>query len=100
MANVTEGEFKVVKKYVDDANNVLMFDWMLEYNVENAITPLETGGVELVPAESGLTVNSTAQEYRDYLTSTKVASFYDDLKSFMEHQSDFHLIRETTTEIV
>jgi hypothetical protein len=99
MVNVTQGDFVVTKKYIDDNSNVLMFDWYVEFNVEGAITPLQAAGTELVPEDSNLTVNSTNDEYKSFLESTKIATFFDDLLNFQKEQAVFHLIRETATEV-
>lgn len=99
MANVSQGVFSVTKKYVDESNNVLMFDWKMEYAVEGAITPLESNGVEIVADGSGLTVGSSDADYEVYLKSTKIGTFFDDQYEFICHQADFHLIRETATEV-
>jgi hypothetical protein len=99
MINVTQGDFVVTKKYVNDSNEVLMFDWKIEYSVEGAITPLESQGTELVTDGSGLTVDSSDQDYKDFLASTKVSDFFDTLYQFNIDQAPYHLIRETATEI-
>lgn len=99
MINVTQGDFLVTKKYVDENNEVLMFDWKIEYSVEGAITPLESQGCELVSPDSGLTVDSSDQDYKEFLASTKVSDFFETLYQFNVDQAPYHVIRETATEI-
>lgn len=99
MVNVGNGVFSVTKKYVDDSNRVLMFDWRMEYTVDGAITPLESTGTEIVTDGSGLAVNSSDQEYKDFLASTKIGDFFDTLYDFMCEQAPFHIVRETAIEI-
>lgn len=100
MANLVEdGVFDIRAKFVDDNNNLVMFDWVMNYPVTGAITPLELVGTQIVK-DPNLTVDSDIGEYFNVVRAAHIADYFDGHKQFFEQVAEEHLIRETATEIL